>query len=289
MRIIYQGDHHLFDRAPKKRKDKASAAQFAKLSQLVGWSHEYDAQLAFGGDLYDKANPSAWLVNRTISVLRKGKPALTVLGQHEMPNHSPDVNKSPVMTLHEAGVLKLINDVEMIQGVAVHPKHWDTEPTPPVDGAVNILLGHVPVYEDNVPFFMEEHEDCFTQKTLKERYPGYDYYLCGDIHIPMVKDNVIVSGPMMRRTIDHKDYNPRAYMIDTEDGSITPLYYGTEEDVFLDIEEELQTEEIDMTQLLEVMNQSVNLKENFKRDCLTLTKKHPRANEITKEIFDEIS
>lgn len=290
MKFIYMGDLHLFDKQPSRRTDNLKFYQFKKLEQLVNWSNHYDARLLLGGDLFDKARPTAWLLNETIAFLKGAKRTpMVVLGQHEMPYHSPEFDKSPVYTLHVAGVVKLLNGGEYIhKDVKVCERHWDAEPEPPEDGMFNIFLSHTSVFEGEVPFYWKG--EGYTPKTLKEKFPGYDLYLCGDIHAPLVEDGVVVSGPMMRRNISERDYKPRAYLIDIETLEITPLFFDIEDNVFEDVEDVVAVEQVDMTDLIDTINENQNLKESYQSTCIKLTEHHSRANQIVKEIIDaEIS
>ena len=291
MKIIYQGDHHLFDAQPTKRIDDLKEGQFRKLQQLIDWSNDHGAYLLFGGDLFDKARPSAELINRTGAILRKATlPIFAVLGQHEMPYHSPEQRKSPVYTLNEMGsAFNLIKEKEsdyfVISKVAIHAAHWEQEPTPPEDDRFNILLGHISVFKE-IPFYWKG--EGYTPETLRKKYPGYDLYLCGDIHVPLVDGNVVVSGPMMRRAVTERDYKPRAYLIDTDTMSIEPLYYDISDDPVFDITDDtVPPEQVNMQDLIAVMNENQNLKQGYQASCLELTKNSKRANEIVKEIFNE--
>jgi len=73
-------------------------------------------------------------------------------------------------------------------------------------GYNKILMLHEPVFEDTVPFYMP---DALTVEQLEAKYPGFDMYLAGDIHIPCQKSKTLVSGSMMRMTTIQKEHKPR--------------------------------------------------------------------------------
>ena len=79
--------------------------------------------------------------------------------------------------------------------------------------------------------------EALTVKQLEAKYPGYDLYLAGDIHIPCAKSKTLVSGSMMRMTTAQKDHKPRFYVIETETLKVETVFFPIEEDVWKDTTE----------------------------------------------------
>ena len=289
MKIIYQGDIHLRSSVPVNRVDDYNEAQFNKLGQLVEFANVHGDALLLGGDLFDSPKVSSEVVNDTIDVLSGcNVQTLSCLGQHDVPFHQMVLKKSPVYPLYTSAAITYCEDgkaLEIDDGVIVHFCSWEQAVTAPIEGMFNIFLGHVSVF-DKVPFYWKG--EGYSPKTLKEKYPGYQLYLCGDIHSPLVDDNVVVSGPMMRMSVNHIDYQPRCYLIDTDTMEITPLYYKIEEDVFSIPNEEIEST-LNLDNLIGAMKSSAVGKESYKRDCYALAGEDEEVKEILGEIFDELS
>jgi len=286
MKIIYQGDMHLRDGRPINRTDDYFDAEFRKLVQLNYYVLKYDAMLLLGGDLFDTHKVSHRLVNRVLdSFLSDNIKGYTVLGQHDVPYHDVDLMKSPVGILHQAGVLEVLEIYKAFEeNVVVHPASWEQTPTPPWKDSYNIFLGHVSVFKKIPHYWTGEG---YTPKTLKEKYPGYDLYLCGDIHEPLVDGNVVVSGSMMRQNINQINERPRCYLIDTETGDIEPQYYVVDEDVF-NVPIEKSDTSLDLDRLVKALKDSSIGKSSYERDCLAMANSFKEVKPIIQEIFDDL-
>jgi DNA repair exonuclease SbcCD nuclease subunit len=299
VKIIYQGDMHLRDSTPVNRIDNYYERQLEKLEQLVGFAVDNEALLLIGGDLFDTYRVSCALLNRTIEILSHSydNQIVAVCGQHDEPYHNGDLMKSPVGILHQAEILTCLSEEGANIGasigkdkaneaeVTIYGASWEKTPAKPIPGTFNILLGHISVFKE-IPFYWKG--EGYTPKTLKEKYPGYDLYLCGDIHEPLVDDNVVVSGSMMRMSINQVDERPRAYLIDTDTGKIEPLYYTIEKDVFTVPSAEVK-EDLHLDSLVLALKESSGLKRCYEQDCLDLSKGDKFVNNIIKETFDGLS
>ena len=290
MRIIYQGDLHLRSTVPVNRIDAYGEAQFNKLRQLVGFANDRDATLMLGGDIFDTYKVAPEIVNKANEILMGSNyDIVAVVGQHDIPYHVVDLMKSPVQSLVDSGAIPTvgIGDSFLVDDdVLVHFCSWEQEVSDPIPGKFNILLGHISVFKGAVPFYWKG--EGYTPKTLKEKYPGFQLYLCGDIHEPVVEDNVIVSGPMMRMSINHINYKPRCYLIDTDTMNITPLYYQIEEDVFNTPDEKIEST-LNLDNLIDAMKSSAIGRESYERDCFALAGDDKEVKTIISEIFDVLN
>ncbi len=198
-----------------------------------------------------------------------------------------DVGKSPVGVLEKAGCLTVIRTPETVGMTVIHGVSWDDESIPhPVKGRVNVLLGHVSVF-GQIPFYWKG--DGYTPKTLKEKYPGFDLYLCGDIHDPLVSDNVVVSGSMMRMDIGQLNHTPRYYKVDLAPVKIIPVFYSLESEVFAVKVDTPEVEGLDVSRLVEALKASAQGRADYKRDCLTLAEGDTPVSNLLGEMFDEFS
>ena len=289
MKIIYQGDLHLRDGSPINRIDNYYETGLGKLQQLVDFVNEHEALLFLGGDIFDTHKVSATLVNQTIKILRTTWPGIyATLGQHDVPYHEVDILKSPMYSLLASGAISTAMESGVHRrgdGTVIHFCGWEKAVEPPSGAGFHVFLGHVSVFENQIPFYWKG--EGYTPKTLKEKYPGYDLYLCGDIHIPFVQGNVIVSGSMMRQSIDQINYRPRCYLIETETMEITPLYYEIEDNVF-NVPDEKVKENLELQSLVEALKASAVGKACFARDCMALAVDDAQVKQIITEIFNEL-
>lgn len=239
MKIISINDMHFRPTAPINRKDDYIEAQFRKLRQVIDYANEIDAPILSAGDLLDKPTIPYWLFNRLVEELKRRKNNFIYIpGNHDSPGHNPDkMNESAIPALISS---QAITDWRpgtwsLREGHSLTAVPFGREvPACPANDNYNILMLHEPVYEKTVPFWMTEG---LTIKGLEKKYPSYDLYLSGDIHLPAVASKTIVSGSMMRMTIAQKDHKPRFYEIDTISGIVTPHYFDIEEDVWSDVVE----------------------------------------------------
>ncbi len=287
MLIVYQGDLHLRDTIPVNRIDNYREVQFNKLKQLVGFSNQYEATLLLGGDIFDTYKVSAEIVNRTNEILLTcNHEIFVVMGQHDVPYHDMDGIKSPIHSLVLSGALRVENNYSVwVNDAIIHFCGWGGRP-PNISypDITNILLGHISVF-NTIPHYWKG--EGYTPITLRKKYPGFDWYLCGDIHDSLHDDNVIVSGSMMRSGINQKNFNPRAYLIDTKTCHVEPLFYSIETEVF-NIPENKKVEDLKLEKLIAALKNTAVGKRTYKRDCLSLAAEDEPVRIIIKEILDDV-
>jgi DNA repair exonuclease SbcCD nuclease subunit len=294
MKIISLSDWHIRSKVPSCRIDDFYEEQFKKVRQLIDWSTEYEAPILCAGDMLDNNRIGFRAYARLQHELQRARQNIFVIrGNHDSYAHSSDIEGTPLMALAEAGVIKLLERgtffIDRAARVMTQACGWGKEPDPPTADAYNILMMHVPVFFKEIPFYFEGH-GAFTSDSLRKKYPGYSLYLCGDIHIPFVDNNVVVSGSMTRTTTIQKDYRPRAYLIDTIKGTIDPLYFSIKEDVFKKEVSEISEEGYSQTLegLVEAMKKSSGNKADFERDCLGLVADDLKVKYTLEEIFEHV-
>lgn len=274
MKLISSSDWHVLSTVPGARKDDYTQTQFKKVRQLVGWSNKYQASILCAGDMLDSNRITFNTYNQLQRELQKTDlTVFAIRGNHDAYFHTSDASGTPLQGLADGGALWLAEgSTPLDPDTTLYQYGWDHEPQAPTTPGYNILMVHKSTFEKEIPFYFEDKE-AYTGKTLKEKYPGFDLYLAGDIHDPFVKDGVVVSGSMMRMNTAQKDYKPRAYLIDTVTNIVEPLFFDIEEDVF-HRELTVVTDE-GYSQTLEglvkaLKNSAIN-KADFKADCMRLS------------------
>lgn len=246
MKLVYISDLHLRPTAPINRKDDYVETQFSKLDFLIDKTNEVDGVLVIGGDVFDRAcNHPSWFVNRVIVAFSRANRGCSVIpGNHDLIGHSMETLASNTLyTLSLAQNVYVPSEVECdgYKATAVTLVPFGCQvPAPVKERKYNIVVMHEPVFENSVPFYMK---DGVTVAELEAKYPGYDLYLVGDIHIPCQKSKTLVSGSMMRMTSVQKEQKPRFYIIDTETLDVETVFFPIEDDVWkLELEVETSSE-----------------------------------------------
>lgn len=239
MKIAYLSDLHLRPTAPINRKDDYAEEQFRKLDFIIDYANEMRAEVIVGGDVFDRAtNHPSWFMNRVLDSLTRLRSLVSIIpGNHDLIGHSLESYKNNTLAILHYVQTTFVHtepysESDGVCNIAYTP--FGTLPCEPVAGVNNILVLHEPVFEDTVPFYMP---DAITVEQLEAKYPGYDMYLAGDIHIPCRKSKTLVSGSMMRMTVAQKDHKPRFYVIDTETLEVETVFIPIKDDVWSDITE----------------------------------------------------
>ena len=245
MKLVYLSDLHLRPTAPINRKDDYVEEQFRKLDFVIDYANDLGAEIVIGGDVFDRAaNHPSWFVNRVIeSFNRLRKNVVSVIpGNHDLLGHTlKTFSENTLATINYSNNIFVHTEVcqESDSFCTYTFCPFGLLPPEPFKGEKNILVLHEPVFEDTVPFYMP---DALTVEQLEAKYPGYDLYLAGDIHIPCQKSKTLVSGSMMRMTVAQKEHRPRFYVIDSETLETETVYIPINEDVWADTTEVVEDE-----------------------------------------------
>lgn len=244
MKLVYLSDLHLRPTAPINRKDDYVEEQFRKLDFVVDYANDLGAEIVIGGDVFDRAaNHPSWFVNRVMGCLYRSCSIISIIpGNHDLIGHSLTNYKNNTMAVFDFTERIYVHwesysESDGLCNIAYTP--FGCMPCDPAKDNKNILVLHEPVFEDTVPFYMP---DALTVEQLEAKYPGYDLYLAGDIHIPCQKSKTLVSGSMMRMTVAQKEHRPRFYVIDSETLETETVYIPINKDVWADTTEVVEDE-----------------------------------------------
>lgn len=223
MKFLCTADWHIRKENPKYRIDNYLESLLDKVRYMVKRANELEARIVIAGDIFDSPRIGYAVSNALSEILRKANQVpLACFGNHDTTFHSQDVSNTPFMNLAVNGNIIFQSNYSHLcdnHSVSFTFVNWESGlPDTKATSWVNILVGHIPCYEKEVPFFMTS---AHTPKTLKKLYPGFDYYITGDIHVPFCKDGVINPGSLCRANIDQVDYQPGYYILDTDTKEIT--------------------------------------------------------------------
>ena len=126
MKFISMSDWHLRSARPMARIDDYHKAEINKLDQLVGFSNEYSAPILAAGDIWDSPRPGWRLYAEVQRVLLEAQwDILVVAGQHDQVFHSKDLSATPLQSLHDAGIVTIVEGEWHYHGnVSIHGCSW---------------------------------------------------------------------------------------------------------------------------------------------------------------------
>lgn len=108
---IITGDWHLRDSIPKCRTDNFWKEQWDKVNQVRKLQKEYNCSILFSGDLFHTWKSTPYLINETIDNLIGFHDFETVIGNHDMPSHNPDLmQQSAWQTLLSNGNIQHVSN-----------------------------------------------------------------------------------------------------------------------------------------------------------------------------------
>jgi DNA repair exonuclease SbcCD nuclease subunit len=286
MKFLVTADWHIRKENPKYRKDAFFETQLRKIPQIVDFANEQDMMIILAGDIYDSPKAGYGTTNAVTKILKQlTYPIITCFGNHDTTFHSQDLSNTPYGNLL---VNKIIRENFETQDVAFRSLGWEAKTPEIIKGKINILVGHVSVFEKEVPFWCA---DGVSAKGVEKKYPGFDYYIFGDIHIPFATDRIINPGSLTRTTIGQVDFKPRFYILDITHPS-TIVY------VELDIEPseavfDLDQQELDKIKDVKALNSFIDTikysgdKPKF-RNVLDEVVKQADASAEVVEIINEV-
>jgi len=242
--LLAVADIHLSHKAPIARSAEEDwyAAMARQLSELSRLQIETKVPIVCAGDIFDRWNSPAELINFAIKYLPK---MYSVPGQHDLPHHSyKDIRKSAYWTLVEAG--KLIHfdktmDVEGIHPIRLHefPFGFDVRSIGKSHDLVKeIAIIHAYIWTKSGDT-STGHVGADENKRAKEwmkKLMGFDFAVFGDNHIPFIsKGNttIVNCGGFYRRRSDEITHKPSVVKL-YSDGTAERHYLDTKLDKFLD-------------------------------------------------------
>lgn len=239
---ILASDIHLSHKPPIFRSEEPDwyATQKRYLDELAGLASERVVPIVYAGDIFDKWNSPAELINFAIDNL---PPGCAIPGQHDLPNHRyEDIQKSAYWTLHKAEVIDDLGRTFVRNNqLALFPFPWGKTVQPASDTfdiyeGVMLAIVHSYIWQDE--------KTCYPGAVLSQHVKGYDLTgydaaVFGDNHkgfIARYNDcNIMNCGTFMIRKSDERAYRPMVGIL-YEDGSIKPYYLDTSKDVYCESE-----------------------------------------------------
>jgi len=276
-------DTHLTARVPKCwHKDVWMSAQANMLRQINTIALEHNVGLLVAGDVFDRAKEPPKIEIMAMNYLQT---AWLVPGQHDMPQHNPEL-------LDEAsyGVLSKFNTPRAID-LDIYEFPWGAELVPleeqeKTPTKLTCAVVHALVWQGEEPYPGAPKKG--NVQNLVKLLHGYDFIVAGDNHkgfVTKVDDTVIVNcGSTMRRNVGQINYQPCVHVIFDD---------KTVESIPLDIsKDKISTEHKDKTvekedridAFVETLKEDVEISLSFQSNL----ERYMEANDVEQPVKDLI-
>lgn len=258
--LISCGDLHLSEKAPACRAEEKDwlATQVGYLGQLAALRHKHKADIVCTGDIFDKWNSTARLINLVLETIPRSM--RTIPGNHDLAYHNlANINQTAYWTLRNSDAIEHLQEdgppgwVFLSDGrhVRLHAFPYGAElhgldeggtvwskSSDKSQGALDVAVVHKYTWMGGHKHPGAKEEDHVT--VLMDKLTGYDTILIGDNHKPFetvkhLRDDkyqyAFNGGGFMRRRSDEKDLRPSVGLV-MSDGSVERHYLDISRDVF---------------------------------------------------------
>lgn len=244
--MMFIADLHFSEKPPLIRTNEEDWIRVQKncMGQVQALKELYNVPVVIAGDIFDKWNSSAYLINHVMSWLRDIKP-ITICGNHDTPEHSyRQLDRSAYWTLVEAGIVEHLTPgmVKSVNEVRLFPLNfgWEREGLDkflPGNGLIiDVAVIHSYIWTKTTGHERASVEDRYS--IWAEPLRVFDVAVFGDNHIPFHlkpegQCQVWNAGCLIRRNATEIKLRPRVGLLHS-DGSMEPFYLDISQDKFLE-------------------------------------------------------
>jgi len=302
---ILCADIHLSHTPPVWRSAEPDwcAAMQRPLDEIAELQKKYKCTVLCAGDIYDKWNSPAELINFAMDNLSRLN-MYSIPGQHDLPNHNiSELEKSAYETLSKADAILDVAYSDRCPSIinsrctlSAFPFSTEIKPLPEVydkKNVVNIALVHqyVCTYKSDYPGAPKKSHVKYIKantKLINGKLYGYDVIVFGDnhkgFHTCVGKTIIWNCGTLMRRKSDEIDYKPKVGLL-FSNGVVEPYYLDQSQDKYLSPEQTKKLMELSAAdfkkfakELSELGDSELDFQETWKFYVL--------KNNVSKEIDD---
>lgn len=290
-------DLHLTLQVPAVRADNDwLGVQAVYLDQVRQLQTKYDCPILFGGDLFDRWNAPAELINFALEHLPEG--SYTVAGQHDLPNHRLDLmERSAYGTLVKCGAVQHVRKegfryIASDREVFVYGASWGEKlPVPHTDG-FNIAMVHRYIWDRDAMYPGAPIEAHAHAGDLNKELEGYQVAIFGDnhIHFRVKLENgctVFNCGGFIRRKSDEISRRPCVGLV-YDNGKVERHYLYTTFDKFHDLTGKVEGGEVSMRQFIQQLEELGEQGVNFRETVLRLVQGDTNMNPGVRKVIEEI-
>ena len=253
---ILCADIHLSHTPPVWRSAEPDwyAAMHRPLDEIAELQKKYKCPVFCAGDIYDKWNSPAELINFAMDNL-SGICFYSIPGQHDLPNHNiSELEKSAYETLCKADVILDVAHSDRCPSISnsqytlsAFPFSTEIKPLPKgfvKKNVVNIAIVHqyVCTVRSDYPGAPKEAYvgKVSNDKLINGKLYGYDVIVFGDnhkgFHTCVGKTIIWNCGTLMRRKSDEINYKPKVGLL-FSNGVVEPYYLDQSQDKYLSTEQ----------------------------------------------------
>ena len=229
IKAVLVSDIHLSEKPPTFRSPEPDwfSAMSRPLKELDRLAADHNVPIICAGDVFDRWNSSAKLINFAIEHLPK---MYSICGQHDLPNHSYNqIESSAYWTLCQSGIITNIensNPIETRNGVMIHGFHWN-QPIESFDSSdicIHLAVIHKYIWKSKNTSYHDAPEQNHIKNIIK-KLKGFDAAVFGDNHKGFLirskngSPTILNNGGFIRRAKDQVDYDPTVGLL-FSDGSI---------------------------------------------------------------------
>jgi DNA repair exonuclease SbcCD nuclease subunit len=291
---ILCSDFHLSSKPPIARAEEPDwfDAMARPLEEIKKLKEKHGAIILFAGDLFDKWNANAEVINFALAVL----PTMYAIpGQHDLPYHNYDlIKKSAYWTMVEA--LKISSEpprklLELGWGFEVQSFPWGfpIKPFPSQsDKNMSVALVHSYIWVEGKSYPGAPKEARMSSK--RKDLEGYDVAVFGDNHKGFLTHcgatTVFNCGGLMRRKSDEIEYTPQVGLLH-QSGKVTIHELDTSQDIITKTTEKEPTDEdMELQEFLERLTGLENSCLDFREAVKQALDQKKLSKAVTKIILE---
>lgn len=238
-------DVHMSLRPPLARSEEKSwiEAQSRVWEEVRGLVTQHNAMTIIAGDLFDRWNAPAELINLAMTLLPPSN-VYGIPGNHDLPNHRMDlISKSAWWTLVHSGHIIPLGPTPVVWGdvdrpMALYGRPFGGKtPRPKFDGGFQ-LYTHILVTHEFVYTSRTGYEGAPSSGKLHHRgkdFSRFDAVIVGDNHMGfhrvVEETHVFNCGTLLRRKSNEVRYHPQVGLLHRS-GMVSPFWLDTTKDVF---------------------------------------------------------
>ncbi len=287
MKLLCTGDWHIRENNPEYRTDDFKQALKDKLNFIKQVAREEQVEYILQpGDFFDNASKVSYAALLEWTEFFRGFPPIcTVLGQHDLKNHSLENKNIPAYILQQIGTIELPHDY----GLFFDGFHFGQE----IKELNDIMLIHTMVIKDK-PLWEGQEE--YTKANTLLKKTKYKLIVSGDNHqcfVHRYKDRILVNaGSLMRTAKNQNHHTPMIFIYNTDDCSLKQILIPVRSfhavfDTERMSDEKQKAEELN--ELVNTMREGFTSSLNFMQNLAKLKQKADTATlKILDEIYEEV-
>lgn len=299
MKGLVVGDAHFCDYVPVKRVDDFLDAQFRKLDKIKTLSEELDVDvLILMGDVFDKARPDIWLVNKIINSLQEFSCSIyTLVGNHDLEGSRDGITGTALGTLLTAGLLRSMDgDIEIL-GVPFRAINHTREHTLDLyqPETARIILSHNMITPQIAPFDHTYALDVLKAATKDCFIFAGDFHTPFEFYDPSTRARIINPGVLNRTSIAEKSIDPSVIYFEATREKLVVDYRrislgaGAGDTVFdVILHEKAKSEELNLKEFIDSINQTQFESQDIEQLVLDVGKKSNTPDAIIAEAIARI-